>query len=274
MVVFPNAKINLGLKVTSQRSDGYRNISSVFYPVPELRDALELIPRKENKKDEFHYTGLEIPGNPEENLVQKAVELLRRDFDIPNLEVHLHKAIPMGAGLGGGSADGSFALTALNREFELGLSTGDLEAAALKLGSDCPFFVQNRPVAVSGRGEKMEPIDLSLAEKYLVLVFGKHHISTAEAYANTAMRMPVITPEEIVLSQPIWKWMESLDNDFEGYAFAKHRDLKDVKDLLYLSGAAYASMTGTGSTFYGIFEKKPDLTEFEHAKIPVYCTRL
>jgi len=274
MVVFPNAKINLGLKVTSQRSDGYRNISSVFYPVRELRDALEFIPRKESKKDAFHYTGLEIPGNTEDNLVRKAVELIRAEFDIPRLEVHLHKAIPMGAGLGGGSADGSFMLSALNEEFELGLSEIELEALALKLGSDCPFFVQNRPVAVSGRGENMEPIDLSLKGKYLVLVFGKHHISTAEAYANTEMRIPVISPDEIVLSQPIWKWMENLDNDFEAYAFAKHKDLKDVKDLLYLSGAAYASMTGTGATFYGIFEKKPDLTEFEHAKISVYCTRL
>ncbi len=274
MVVFPNAKINLGLKVTSLRPDGFRNISSVFYPVRDLRDALEIIPRKESKKDEFHYTGLEIPGKESENLIQKAVALLRKDFNFPHLEVHLHKSIPMGAGLGGGSADGSFTLKAINEAFELGLSISELEALALELGSDCPFFIQNKPVDVTGRGEEMEPIDLSLQGKYIVLAFGKHHISTAEAYANTEMRMPVISPAEIVLSQPIWKWMEQLENDFEAYAFSRHRDLKDVKDLLYLSGAAYASMTGTGSTFYGIFEKKPDLVEFENANISFFTTRL
>jgi len=257
MVLFPNAKINLGLNVTERRNDGYHNILSLFYPIG-LCDVLEFVKNENSDTDTITYSGLPIPGNPAENLITKALMLIREVKFIPPLEIHLHKIIPMGAGLGGGSADGTFFLQALNQEFQVGLTDEKLEELALKLGSDCPFFVRNVPLAVSGKGEHFEEIDVNIKGKYIVLVFSDLHISTRAAYREMDLKEPAIPPAEVVSKMNIDEWSQFLANDFENYAFAEHPELKKIKSQLYELGAIYASMTGSGSAVYGIFDAVPE----------------
>ncbi|MEQ9099835.1 MAG: 4-(cytidine 5'-diphospho)-2-C-methyl-D-erythritol kinase [Imperialibacter sp.] len=252
MITFPNAKINLGLQILRKRTDGYHDISSLFLPIP-LQDVLEIV---EAKSLSFTSSGLPIPGNSDDNLCLKAYQLLQRDFALPPLSIHLHKAIPMGAGLGGGSADGAFMLVMLNKKFALGLSNAQLEDYAAQLGSDCPFFVKNQPAMALGRGTELTPFPTDLNGYHLLLVFPGIHIGTKEAYAGVKPndRQQGITD---ILSQPIEKWKGQLVNDFEQSVFSNHPALKEVKEKLYAKGAVYASMTGSGSTMYGIFEDKP-----------------
>lgn len=255
MLTFPNAKINLGLNVIGKRPDGYHNIESVFYPV-EWADALEII-----KADEFSFgsTGLEIPGNASNNLIIKAFQILVSEGLLPDnsVKIHLHKVIPMGAGIGGGSADGAFALKMLNEIFDLNLSDLQLEHFASQLGSDCPFFIQNRPKFCFGRGTDFEEIDFSLKGYSLVLVNPQIHISTAEAYSGVIPHSSEISIKEI-LKMPILKWKGLLVNDFEEKVLLNHPKISSVKQELYNVGAIYASMTGSGSTVYGIFENLPE----------------
>ncbi len=273
MVLFPNAKINLGLNVTDRRNDGYHNILSVFYPVG-LCDVLEFVKNKNSDTDSITYSGLPIPGNPAENLITKALILIREIEFIPPLEIHLHKIIPMGAGLGGGSADGTFFLKALNQQFQVGLTDEKLEELALKLGSDCPFFVQNNPLSVSGRGEHFEDIDVNLTGKYIVLVFSDLHISTGAAYREMDLKEPTIPPAEVVSTLNIDEWSKFLTNDFEDYAFAEHPELKKIKSHLYELGAIYASMTGSGSTIYGIFDAVPENEKLSEIGANLWVGRL
>ncbi len=253
MLKFPNAKINLGLNIISKREDGYHDIESCFYPIP-LKDALEIIP---SNNLNFETTGLKIPGDSNDNLVLKAFELLNEDFDLPTLEIILHKNIPMGAGMGGGSADGAFMLTLLNDYFELNISTQELEQYALKLGSDCPFFIENKPKLVSGRGEVFENTKLDLSGYYLALVYPDIHISTGVAYGGVKPQKPEISVKEIIEQYPIEEWNKLLKNDFESGVFNKFPILQDIKNKLYENGAIYASMTGSGSTIFGIFKEQP-----------------
>lgn len=255
MIEFPPAKINLGLRVIRRRTDGYHDLFTVFYPIP-LRDSLEILPNDEFK---FFSYGFSIPGRPEENLVVKAWQVLHRFKKIPPVEIHLLKNIPMGAGLGGGSSDAAFTLQMLNRMFKLGLAPDELEEIALSLGSDCPFFLTHQPCAASGRGEELQPISFSIQGKYLLLVKPDIHISSAEAYRNVHPEMH-LHPAEI-LKQPIDTWKEQLVNDFEEWAFKAYPILKQIKDELYSAGAIYASMTGSGSAFYGIFEHEPHIPD-------------
>jgi len=262
MVVFPNAKINLGLNVIERRNDGYHNILSVFYPI-KLCDGLEFVENIKTRGDEMHFSGLAVPGNSNENLCIRALRLMRSVGSIPPLTIYLHKNIPMGAGLGGGSADGSFFLMALNSHFNVGLTTDQLKGMALKLGSDCPFFIENTPRAVSGIGEKMISIRPILKGKTIVVVFSDIHISTASAYREMELNHPEISPAELVLNMELQDWKAGLNNDFERFAFREYPELKETKENLYKCGAAYASMTGSGSAIYGIFEKTPiDLSLF------------
>ncbi|MBK6264037.1 4-(cytidine 5'-diphospho)-2-C-methyl-D-erythritol kinase [Marivirga sp. S37H4] len=254
MISFPNAKINLGLNILSKRADGYHNISSCFYPIP-VKDALEIIPAQ---RTTFESTGLKIPGKPEENLVWKAYHLLNKEFNLPEVEIVLHKAIPMGAGIGGGSADGAFMLKLLNDYFKLNLSTEKLENYALKLGSDCPFFIQNKPKLVSGRGEIFEDIAVDLQGYFVGLVFPGIHIGTKEAYNGIHPKNPETPIKEIIENHPLKDWKNNLKNDFEESVFKQHPTLALIKNKLYDSGAIYASMTGSGSTMYGIFKEKPE----------------
>lgn len=256
MVVFPNAKINLGLRITSKRPDGYHNLDTVFYPI-ELSDVLEIIKVPKNNDASIVITGKEIQGPAEKNLCLKAYQLIKEDHPaITGIQIHLHKSIPMGAGMGGGSADGAFMIKLLNEFFKLDLSEEKMNAYALQLGSDCPIFIKNRPCYATGRGEVLENIDIDLSGYYLLIVSPGIHISTADAFAQIKPNASIKQCKEIV-QLPIEQWKNQLLNDFEQTVFEIHPVLKNIKEKIYNMGAIYASMTGTGSTLYGIFKNKP-----------------
>lgn len=258
MIIFPNAKINLGLNVVSKRSDGYHNLETIFYPIP-IKDALEIIPSK-NDKDSFIEAGIKVDSLPENNLVIKALKLIREKYDIPPLEIHLLKKIPFGAGIGGGSADATFMLRLLNTTFSLNVNDEEMILLASKLGADCPFFVYNRPMFAYGIGEKLENIELSLEKFYLVLVKPDIHIPTKDAFASIVPQQPQLSLKDIV-KYPISEWKNLMQNDFERSIFPKYPLIAYIKQELYNSGAIYASMSGSGSSVYGIFSSKTQLAD-------------
>jgi 4-diphosphocytidyl-2-C-methyl-D-erythritol kinase len=249
MIKFPNAKINLGLNVIEKRSDGYHNIESIFYPV-KLYDVLEIV---KSEQLNFYFSGKKIEVSIENNLCSKAYQLIKKKHSVSDVNLYLKKILPMGAGMGGGSADGAFTLLILNELFKLQLSKEKLKEYALQLGSDCPFFIDNCPSYVQGRGEMTEPLDLNLNDYTFIFVNTGVHISTAEAYQGITPAKPVINAKNIVLNTPVEQWKDKLVNDFEEVAFKKHPNLAVVKNALYNTGALYASMTGSGSAFYGIY---------------------
>ncbi len=255
MLTFPNAKINIGLQIIEKRSDGFHNINSVFYPIG-WKDALEIAPAS---KISFTSSGLEIPGNPENNLCLKAFYLLKTDFNIPNVHIHLHKVVPMGAGMGGGSADGAFTLKMLNELCGLQLSIESLVNYAKKLGSDCAFFIQNIPKFCFEKGDNFLNFDFSLKGKFIYVVNPKIHISTAEAYAGVNPKQ-VEESLMVQLLEPIENWENRVTNDFEMALLVKYPAIYTIKNQLYNLGAKYASMTGSGSTVYGIFDFEPKLS--------------
>ncbi|WP_153799895.1 4-(cytidine 5'-diphospho)-2-C-methyl-D-erythritol kinase [Foetidibacter luteolus] len=255
MIYFPGCKINLGLNIISKRNDGYHNLETVFYPLP-LKDAVEIIRSADappEKDVEFTTSGLAIRGGESDNLCIRAYTIIKKDFPgLPKIKMHLHKNIPMGAGLGGGSADGAFVLKLLNDKFKLGLSEEKLMAYALQLGSDCPFFINNRPAYAEGRGDLLQPLPLDLSGYRFVLVNPGIHVKTSEAFAAVKPGKPSVNVREVV-SQPVATWRNLLKNDFEAGVAALHPEIADIKEILYKSGAVYASMTGSGSTVFGIF---------------------
>ena len=260
MIVFPNCKINLGLQILDKREDGFHNLETVFYPVP-FRDALEIIPNN-NAETEFTGTGLTVDGKAADNLCIKAYHLLKKDFpQLPAVKIHLHKTIPMGAGLGGGSADAAFMLNLLNSKFKLNLSTLQLLNYALQLGSDCPFFIINKPCYATGRGEILEEIPVDLSAYKVVLINPGIHINTGWAFSNI---IPAPSKKSIkeIIQQPIKSWKDELINDFEKPVFTAHPQIKEVKETLYNQGAIYAAMSGSGSTVFGIFETAFDTKPF------------
>lgn len=257
MIVFPNAKINLGLNVLRRRADGYHEIETCFYPVP-WKESLEAIPAKDFS---YTYSGIIIPDDGK-NIVAKAYEALQSEFDLPPVHVHLHKAIPIGAGLGGGSADGAFALKLFSELFNLQLSDSALEIYASKLGADCAFFIKNLPALASGIGEKLELIPSFLQGKRIILAYPDLHISTKEAYGSIAPKVPPMSIRRIIESTPLVEWKDLLVNDFEAPLFKKYPVMGEIKDLLYQHGAVYASMSGSGSTVYGIFNAPPSNLDF------------
>jgi 4-diphosphocytidyl-2-C-methyl-D-erythritol kinase len=264
MISFPHAKINLGLSILSKRPDGFHNLETIFYPLP-LRDAVEIIPSDETR---FIRTGLEVPGNDSENLVLRAYHLLYKKYpQIAPLEIYLHKAIPVGAGLGGGSSDAAEIIQLINRFFDLKIPSGQLFEYALNLGSDCPFFMQSAPCFATGRGEILEPVSLDLSGYSLLLVHPEIRINTAWAFLNIRPSVPKFNLKECI-SKPIQDWIKTIRNDFETPVFEAHLSLQKIKELLYASGALYASMTGSGSTIFGIFNKSelPEIT-FENATL-------
>lgn len=253
MISFPNAKINLGLHIISKRKDGFHDIESCMFPIP-LLDALEMI--IDSKKTTFTTTGLEVPGDSKDNLILKAYQLLKKDFpNLPHLAIHLHKNIPMGAGLGGGSADAAFALTMMNNLFDLILDDFFLEEYAAQLGSDCAFFIENTPKIARGRGELLEPVELDLKGTHLVLINPGIHIGTKEAYAGVTPASPKVKLEEVLSDKN--RWREELVNDFEASIFPNHPEIAALKEKLYENGAYYAAMSGSGSSVFGLFDEKP-----------------
>ncbi|MFT4062769.1 MAG: 4-(cytidine 5'-diphospho)-2-C-methyl-D-erythritol kinase [Edaphocola sp.] len=257
MLRFPNAKINIGLFVTEKRQDGYHNLETIFYPVM-LRDALEIIPNIAAPGDDmdFHSFGLPIPGDTKSNLVTKAYRLLKNDFGatMASAGAWLYKHIPMGGGMGGGSADGAFALGMLNELFALGLEEYQLLQYALQLGSDCPFFIHNKPMYGSGRGEVLEAATIDLSGYDVLLICPNIHVSTAEAFGGIKPKPAPYDLRELH-KLPVAEWHNVVRNDFEETVFQKHPELYAIKEKLYAKGAIYAAMSGTGATVYSIFEK-------------------
>ncbi|GAB3932023.1 4-(cytidine 5'-diphospho)-2-C-methyl-D-erythritol kinase [Larkinella terrae] len=263
MIVFPNAKINIGLQITEKRPDGFHNLESCFYPIP-VSDLLEVIP---DSKTGFEVDGTDIPGDVTTNLCLRAYDLLKRDFELPPVQMYLYKQIPIGAGLGGGSADAAFTLRLLNEQFALALSIEQLETYARQLGSDCAFFIQNRPRYCFEKGDRFEDIDLSLSGYTLVLVYPNLAISTAEAYAGIQPQKPSVSLRT-ALQAPVGDWQKTIRNDFENTLFRKYPLLDRIKQELYQGGAVYASMSGSGSTIYGIFEQAVHLPDhFQHYQV-------
>ncbi len=260
MIRFPHCKINLGLSIIEKRTDGFHALETVFYPVA-LQDALEIIHSDEKKQEIlFSHSGIAIPGNTEQNLCVKAYLLLKKDFpSIPSVKIHLHKNIPMGAGLGGGSSDGAFVLRMLNDMFNLSLSSEKLIDYAAQLGSDCPFFIYDKPCHAKGRGEILAPIECDLSNYKIALLHPQIHVSTAWAFGQLNPHAKQKSIAQII-TQPIATWKSDLVNDFEEPIFKAHPILEDIKNYLYEQGALYASMSGSGSSLFGIFPKQIDIS--------------
>lgn len=259
MVVFPNIKVNIGLRVVRKRSDGYHDIESIFYPVP-LQDVLEMVPSGD---DDFRLTieGAEIPPGGT-NTIEKAWQIVKEEYDIPGVHAAVLKHIPAGAGLGGGSSNGAFALRLLNDLFELQLSTERMEEFALRIGSDCPFFIRNQPAWVTGRGEQMETVQELLSGYHILLVNPGIHVGTAEAYGTLTPKDPGSDLLSLYLNSPIEEWRDSVINDFEAGIFPRHPRIGQIKEELYERGAVFASMSGSGSTVFGLFREEPHTNGF------------
>lgn len=268
MLLFPNAKINLGLSILNKREDRYHNLESVFLPIP-ITDSLEFIESDEVKFE----SNIEI-DDEKSNSVLMAYNLLKQDFELPLLSIYLYKNIPIGAGIGGGSADGAFMLKGLNDFYELGLTNKELKIYANKIGSDCPFFIDNKPSFVEGTGDILQEIKVDLSSYYFAIINPNIHISTKEAFENLTL-----APENrasllsVVKNEPIENWKKHIVNDFESSVFNAYPEIEKIKTDLYQKGAIYASMTGTGSTVYGVFDKKIELNEFDSSYFKV-CVKI
>lgn len=266
MICFPNAKINLGLSIIEKRPDGFHNIESVFYPIA-WNDALEVIESPEAHTDfQLHLSGLPVPGTVEDNLLYKAYALIKEKRSLPKLSVYLHKSLPMGAGLGGGSADCAFLINQLNIQFGLGLSEDERLDLARPLGSDCAFFIKNKPVYAYEKGDVFKDLRLDLSAYSIAVIFPNVHSNTKEAYSLVKPAKPISSLLE-TLQQPVHAWKDKLVNDFEASIFAKYPVVEKTKQDLYKSGAIYASMSGSGSAVFGLFEHTPQigsLVSFPH----------
>ena len=273
MLLLPNCKINLGLNVVSRREDGYHNIETVFYPIP-LRDNLEFSVMAD-APSEYNLTihGMPVTGAAEDNLVVKVYLSLKKDFDLPPLDIFLYKKIPMGAGLGGGSSDAAFMMTGLNEVFDLGMGCNEMERRISAFGADCAFFIRNHPVFAQGIGDQMTPLPLSLKGRYIVLVKPDIFISTQEAYAHVAPRKPHYPLKSSILA-PINLWRSTIVNDFELSVFPSHPELKAIKKTLYDMGAIYAAMSGSGSTIFGLFDRPAEEARKVFSKHFVFIQKL
>jgi len=258
MLAFANAKINLGLHVTEKRADGYHNLETIFYPV-KLYDVLEIT---DAAVTSCVVGGTAVPGNPEDNICLKAYHLLEKDFALPAQQISLLKNIPVGAGLGGGSADAAFLIKLLNDKFNLGISRAGMEDYARQLGADCAFFIRNKPVYAIGRGDEFSEIDLDLSAYCLVLVKPDIHVSTADAYTGIKPIIPSRSVKDLI-HLPLKDWELNLKNDFEKTVFSKYPQIEQVKSKLYQAGALYAAMSGSGSSVFAIFGHQANLPDLE-----------
>ena len=259
MVTLPNAKINLGLDIVSKRPDGYHNLETVFYPIP-LEDILEITTVKEESAPDYTFTmhNAVFEGDNNDNLVVKAYKILAADHKLPKVSIALYKNIPTGAGLGGGSSDAAFTLKMLNEIAELGLSDERLEQYAAQIGADCAFFIKNTPAYATGIGNILTPTTCNISGYTLVLVKPEIHISTNEAYSLVHPAVPE-TPLTVISQKPVEEWKGLMKNDFEKSVFAAHPSMEGIKEQLYAMGAVYASMSGSGSSFFGIFKDEQNI---------------
>jgi 4-diphosphocytidyl-2-C-methyl-D-erythritol kinase len=263
MLCFPNAKINIGLNITDKRPDGFHNLETLFFPIG-LKDIIEFsVPHK--KPDQiitsFKNTGLTIDGKTCDNLIFRAYEILSNDYKLPAIDIFLHKIIPLGAGMGGGSSDAAFMLKALNEYFSLSINTIKLSEYAKTLGCDCAFFINNTPSFATEKGDKLIPIEIQLKGFHLLLIYPGFSVSTKEAYSLVMPNKPVLSLFDAI-KKPVQQWKNLIKNDFETSVFQLYPELKKIKEQLYSLGAIYASMSGSGSAVYGIFSEKIKISEF------------
>lgn len=257
MINFPNCKINLGLRVLSKRTDGFHEVETLLFPIA-MFDILEIIPAPDDQFN-FRNTGLSISGDRKYNLVVRAYEIMRTQYNIPPVHIHLHKTIPMGAGLGGGSADAAYALKMLNEIFNIKLETEKIEAYARQLGSDCNFFIQNIPALATGKGDHLKPINLDLSGFQIIIIKPEVHIPTVDAYSWITPTDNGLSVKEII-KMPVEKWKNTLVNDFEASVFQHFPEIAGIKTKLYNMGAKYATLTGSGSAVFGLFDKRSNLS--------------
>ena len=249
----PNCKINLGLHVVRKRADGYHDLETIFLPVHDLCDELEITPT-EGSATVVRQEGIVLDNAPDDNLCMKAYRLLQEEFGIPPVEILLRKNIPFGAGLGGGSSDAAFTLKMLNDMFSLGLSVDDLEQRAARLGADCAFFIQNRPAYATGIGDQLEPLDIDLSSYRIVIeIPPNEHVSTREAYAGLHLQSGNRPDLRQAVRQPVSQWRDIIVNDFEASVFPAHPAIAALKEDMYRRGALYACMTGSGAAVFGLF---------------------
>jgi len=255
MILFPNAKVNIGLNILYKREDGFHELETLMYPIP-LTDILT-INKSANKinKINFTTTGLHIDGLPEDNLIYKAYKILDSKFNLPALDIHLHKSIPFGAGLGGGSADCAFAISGINKLCQLNLPTNTMETIAAELGSDCPFFIQNQPAIAKGRGELLESFKLDLTKFTFVVIIPPIPINTKNAYRFVKPFVPDESLKMSLLSN-LENWKNVVYNNFEDSVFPQYPEIQGIKKTLYENGAFYAALSGSGSAVFGIFQNK------------------
>ena len=270
MLCFPNAKINIGLNVVEKRSDGFHNIETIFYPIP-LKDALEIGETDKDIDFEITTTGIDVEVDPRNNIVAKAYELVNSEFKLPSSKIHLHKNIPFGAGLGGGSADAAFMIRLLNDHYQLNMSIQKMEDLACQLGSDCPFFIENKAVYAKGKGEIFSPINVNLKDYHFLMIKPDIHISTPEAYRGIVPKSTVRSVKELI-QLPIEEWKNHIHNDFEDSIFPNHPELARLKQELYDNGAIYAAMSGSGSTIFGIFKQNPKIKKEWKQHFTFSCT--
>jgi len=262
MICFPNAKINLGLRILNRREDGFHNIETVFVPVG-FRDILEIVPSSDHTTS-IKMSGIAIDGSPDNNLCMKAAALMRLYYNIPDVKMHLHKIIPMGAGLGGGSADAAFTIITINKLFNLDLDATRMKQIAAELGSDCAFFIDNTTSLGSQKGEVLEAINVEALDALTVVIVKPDlHISTAEAYQHVVPNPLPSNLKELVL-EPVTRWKETIVNDFEKPLALSYPEIEKIKQRLYNKGALYASLSGSGSALFALFDAEPDdiATEF------------
>ena len=271
MITFPNAKINLGLDIVERRPDGYHNLETIFYPIP-LCDILEITPSTEPGAPNYTFKmyNAVFEGNSDNNLVIKAYKALAANHKLPQVNISLYKHIPTGAGLGGGSADAAFTLKMLNDIAGLGLTSEQLCAYASRIGADCAFFIDNTPAYATGIGDILSPTSCNIEGYYLVLVKPDIHVSTKDAYALVTPQKPQESLTEIA-QRPINEWKGAMKNDFEKSIFAKHPSMEKIKEKLYSMGAVYASMSGSGSSFFGIFKEEQDIDRIKELFPGMFC---
>lgn len=258
MIVYPNAKINLGLNIISKRTDGYHNIETLFYPIG-LSDALEIVfPEGAENQYQLKVTGNSIDVADEDNIIIKSLRKLQSVRSLPFVGVHLHKVVPTGAGLGGGSADAAFFMKHVNELLALGLSTEDLERLSATIGADCPFFISNKPAFATGIGDVLTPVEVSLSGLHMVLVKPQVSVPTKVAYSKVRPAEPKVRIPDI-LKRPVAEWRDVLVNDFEESVFSEFPVIAELKQKMYDAGALYASMSGSGSSVFGLFESKPQM---------------
>lgn len=258
MLVFPNSKLNLGLNVIKKRDDGFHDLETIFYPI-NWCDALEVIESKSAQPFELTFSGIKVEGDFKENIIYKTFKLLQAYKKMPDIKVHLHKNIPMGAGLGGGSSNASFFINLLDNHFSLNLTQLQKHEIATQLGSDCPFFLQNKPVYAFAKGTEFSAINVNLASYYILVVYPGIHSNTREAFSGLLPQASKHDLKNTIENIPVSEWKNVLFNDFEKTIFIKYPEIKNLKEQLYSEGALYASLSGSGSSVYAIFTAKPEI---------------